>query len=111
MARRATAIHVVEKGANNELRTCFKNDDGIWETAFWIVGKDTAEALLDGGKIYVHRSQKMNSYVGGEITDIIPQPDKPRRKCVIRFRESADCKDVEPGTTGWGNERRIVWKS
>lgn len=110
MARRARAIHVVEKGTNSELRTCRKGDDGVWETAFWIVGKDTAAALLDGGKIYVHRGQNVKSYVGGEITKITPQPGKSRRKCVIFFRESSDCVDVDPGTAGWGNERRIEWE-
>ena len=108
--RRATAIHVVEKGVEIEhLR--HRNDvrEGIWETAYWIVGHKTALSLI-GGKVYVHRGQNIPSHAGGDILKVYHEPGTAQRRRVIQFLASSDCEGVLAGRQGWGNERKIIWK-
>jgi hypothetical protein len=108
--RRAKAIHVVEKGTEIEnLRQRSDIGEGIWETAYWIVGDKTAASLI-GGKVFVHRGQNIPSHAGGKIIEIYHEPDTDERRRVIRFEATPDCQDVIAERKGWGNERKIIWQ-
>jgi hypothetical protein len=107
--RRAEAIHVVEKGIEIEnLRQRSDISEGIWETAYWIVGKTTAVSLI-GRKVYVHRGQNVPSHAGGTIIKIYHEPNTDEKRRVIQFEAVADCKNVVADRAGWGNERKIIW--
>ena len=109
--RRAEAIHVVEKGVKIlNLRPRSDAGEGIWETAYWIVGEKTAASLI-GGKVYVHRGQNVPSHAGGRIIEIYHEPGTAQRRRVIRFAATADCQGVTADREGWGNERKIIWQS
>lgn len=109
--RVAEAIHVVERGIEIEnLRPRSDVGEGIWETAYWIVGDKTAKSLI-AGKVYVHRGQNVPSHAGGRIIEIYHESGTAERRRVIRFRASVDCEGVIADRDGWGNERKIIWKS
>jgi hypothetical protein len=108
--RLAEAIHVVEKGKEIEnLRTRSDIGEGVWETAYWIVGDKTATSLI-GGKVYVHRGQNVPSHAGGTIMKIYHEPGSAEKRRVIQFKASVDCSGVVAAREGWGNERKIIWK-
>jgi hypothetical protein len=109
--RIAEAVHVVEKGIEIEnLRQRTDVREGVWETAYWIIGKKTAASLI-GGKVYVHRGQNIPSHAGGNIVEIYHEPGTAEKRRVIRFQASVDCEGVVTGREGWGNERKIIWKA
>lgn len=109
--RRAEAIHVVEKGIEIEnLRQRSDIGERIWETAYWVVGDKTANTLI-GGEVYVHRGQNIPSHAGGRIIEIYHEPGTAEKRRVIRFVAAADCKGVVADREGWGNERKIIWRS
>lgn len=109
--RLAKAIHVVEKGLKIEnLRQLQGNDDPeVWETGYWIISDETAQSLIDG-MVYVHRGQNLPSHAGGKIIAIYHEAGTEPKRRVIRFRSSSDAKDVVAGRSGWGNERKLIWK-
>ena len=105
----AEAIHVVEKGVTIEnLRPRSDVGEGIWETAYWIVGDKTAASLI-GGKVYVHRGQNLPSHAGGKIIEIYHELGTDEKRRVIRFQADAACHGIVAERKGWGNERKIIW--
>lgn len=109
--RLAAAIHVVEKGVEIEnLRQRSDVREGVWETAYWIVGNKTAASLI-GGRVYVHRGKNIPSRAGGIITEVYPESGTTENRRVIRFQASVACEGIVTGREGWGNERKIIWKA
>lgn len=107
MPRKALALHVVEKGgAKRENLVEINPKLHQWETGFWKIGDATAESLI-GGKIFVHRGQKIPSHIGGKILSY--RTDAGGRK-IFRFRADPKCSGVI-ADSGWGNEKRIVWQA
>lgn len=98
------SIHLIEK---NSVYVCVDSNTNEWETGNWVVSVKSAAELIDGN-IYLHKTQKNASYMGGIITGIrvIKQNDKD--KIVFRFK----CTDAHVGciTTpdGWRNEQKRV---
>lgn len=109
MPRIAEAIHVVEKKREDAHLRRVKGGRELWETAYWIVGRATAETLI-GGSVYVHRGQNTPSHAGGKILDIYHEPGSDVNRRVIRFRSMAGAINVSTDRAGWGNERKIVWR-
>jgi hypothetical protein len=108
MSRFAEAIHVIEKNIDG---TNFRRVEGsIWETAYWIVSDSTAKSLI-GGTVYVHKGQNLPAHAGGEIIDIYHEPDTKANLRVVRFKSDPSAKGVIAEHKGWGNERKIDWRS
>jgi predicted HNH restriction endonuclease len=106
MRRRALALHVIEKGGRKKEHLLeVQPRTQIWETGFWKVSDETAESLV-GGKIYVHKGQKVPSHIGGKVISF--RSEAGGRK-VFRFRADSKLRNVV-ATTGWANEKRVVWE-
>ena len=110
MPRLAEAIHVVEKGKNGANLRCKNRSRQEWETGYWVVGDATAKSLI-GGMVYVHDGQNRPSHIGGKIIDIFHEAGTAKNRRVIRFRKLPSCENIIATKEGWGNERKIVWKS
>ncbi len=110
MPRIAEAIHVVEKDNDNDNLRCIDPDRDEWETGNWVVGDSTADSLL-GGMVYVHRGQNLPSHKGGEIIDVYHKARTDKKRKVILFRALPSGENVIAQKQGWGNERKLVWKS
>lgn len=107
MQKKALALHVIEKGKDkkeNLVRISSRSQQ--WETGYWKINDSTAESLI-GGNIYVHKGQKIPSHIGGKILSY--RSEAGGRK-VFRFRADARLTNVI-ATSGWGNEKRIVWQN
>lgn len=106
MSRKALALHVIEKGGRKkehlvEINPRFQH----WETGYWKVSNATADSLV-GGKIYVHKGQKIPSHIGGKVLSYRSELDGRK---VFRFRADPKLSNIT-AESGWGNEKRIVWK-
>lgn len=110
MPRKASALHLVEKGIYRINLRHVSGTKDEWETGYWWVG-DTTAASLVGGKIYLHRGQGEPSHIGGEILSYNHQSGTDPKRKVFRFRTLDQCRGVSTAKTGWGNEKKIIWKS
>lgn len=106
MSRKALALHVIEKGGRKKENLVKINSKSRqWETGYWKVGDATARSLV-GGKIYVHKGQRIPSHIGGKVISYRSESDGRK---VFRFRADPKLANVT-ATSGWGNEKRIVWQ-
>ena len=106
MQRKALVLHVVEKGGRKKSHLVEINRrTKTWETGYWKVSDATAESLI-GGKIFVHKGQKVPSHIGGKVLSF--RREAGGRK-VFQFRANAELSHVM-ANSGWGNEKRIVWE-
>lgn len=108
MKRRPTVIHVVEKDPINQNLRCVNHELSEWETAYWVIGKKTAPALI-GGLVYVHRGQNLSSHIGGTIIDIYHEEGSEAKRRVIRFKSHPKYKGLISPRSGWANEKKIEW--
>lgn len=109
MPRSAEAIHVIEKKSASEHLCRVPNKAREWETGYWVVGDRTAKSLI-GGTVFVHRGQKIPSHAGGTILGVYHEPGTDPRRRVIRFTSTAAAKNVMADPSGWGYERKVVWR-
>jgi hypothetical protein len=70
------SIHLTEK---NAFYVCVDSNTNEWETGNWFVSVKSAAELVNGN-IYLHKTQKDASYMGGIITGlrVIKQNDKDK---------------------------------
>jgi hypothetical protein len=101
----APKIHVIER--MDHIR---KLEGQIYESGFWAVSPETAQALL-GGDIYFHKKQKEPSFYGGKILGyrIHEEDDEYCGRIIFRFEYSTKHRNVSAGSGGWSNEKKIVW--
>ncbi len=109
MAKKAVALHLVEKGLHEKNLHEVKDFPGEWSSGYWVVGEKTASQLV-GCKIYLHKGQKFNSHMGGEIISWSPASGENSKRKIFRFRVLTDCAGVPSPEQGWGNEKCIIWK-
>lgn len=109
MPKQAVALHLVEKGIYRENLLPVEGAPGEWDTGKWWISDTTARSLI-GKKIYLHPRQLEKSHMGGEIISFQRSSTDPKKK-IIRFRELAECAGVSTSRSGWGNEKKIVWRS
>lgn len=101
-------IHFVER-KNNVTKVAGTTDE--WESGYWVVGEETAQALV-GGDLYLHEKQDSPSHFGGTILAYrvfrdANQPDIDGR-LIFRIRATVAHRGVRAGRDGWGNEKKIV---
>lgn len=109
MARKAIALHVIEKGKKVVNLRCVDEINGIWETGNWSVSDDTA-ASLEGGMIYVHKGQLLPSDIGGKVMSFRSVGKYSDNRKIFTFKSIAAEKGVLAGRDGWGNEKKVVWQ-
>lgn len=107
MAKRALALHLVEKGVHSENLYRVPGSPEEWRTGYWRIADKTAKQL-EGRRIYLHKGQKEASHAGGEIISSCPGPSLDSERKIFHFRALPDCIDY-PSPSGWGNEKCIVW--
>ena len=80
-----------------------------YESSDWVLSEAHREALLAGGRIYLHDKQREPSFFGGTITAIreVPVADKQLRRWAIRFTADEHGKGVYAGG-GWKQEQKFV---
>jgi predicted HNH restriction endonuclease len=61
--------------------------------------------------VFVHKGQNEPSHAGGEIVEIYHEKGSDENRRVIRFRALPVAKNVLTGRSGWGNEKKIIWRS
>lgn len=109
MARRAIALHVVEKGTKFVNLRCLDESQEIWETGNWAIGDATAASLI-GGLIYVHAGQLLPSHIGGEIITFRASDSNTGNRKIFTFRATPSQRGTFAGREGWGNEKKVVWE-
>jgi HNH endonuclease len=109
MARKAKAIHVVEKKQDSQHLRPVDGRRGVWQTAYWVIGEKTRSDLI-GGTVYVHEGQLLPSHAGGEILEIVHETGTEQNRYVIIFKQSAAAKGLLSEKAGWGNEKKIDWE-
>jgi hypothetical protein len=102
-------IHLVERGLHPENIRLLNKANNEWESGYWVVSEATARRLI-GGHIFLHAGQQAPSHFGGEILDFrVHASGGESDRVVFRFRADVECKGINAGRNGWGNEKKIVW--
>jgi hypothetical protein len=98
-------IHLIENDGR------IKRVDGqIWESGYWVVGKEKADGLI-GGSIFFHAKKASPSYYGGKILSWRLQEDgEYRGRVIFTFEFQADHKDFVAENEGWSQEKKIVMR-
>lgn len=80
-----------------------------WESSDWVLGEAAREALLFGGRVYLHDKQRESSFIGGTVTAIreVAVPPGQKRRFAIRFTSDDQGVGVCAGT-GWSQEQKFV---
>ncbi len=108
MSKKALALHLVEKGLHKANLQKVPETLNEWDTGNWWISDRTA-AQLQGQKVYLHKGQDKASHIGGEVIFFRQASGADTKRKVFRFRESPQCFGVPAPTTGWGNEKCIIW--
>lgn len=107
MAKRAVALHLVEKGIYVQNLKAVRGSPGEWFSGNWWVSDKTATELV-GKKLFLHPGQLEGAHLGGEVISFQKFNGDPKRK-IFRFRELSSCIGVKTPKAGWANEKKIVW--
>ena len=103
MPMEALALHLINKNGDNLVEMNSKS--GEWETGDWNVSHATADSLV-GGKIYLHRGQKIPSPIGGKVLSYRTMSNGRK---VFLFQADPKLTNVTV-LSRWGNEKNIVWQ-
>lgn len=81
-----------------------------YESADWVLSDAWREALLPGGRIYLHETQSSPSFFGGAITDIreVPTGEGELRRWAVYFTADEQGRGVLAGREGWKRESKFV---
>jgi hypothetical protein len=80
-----------------------------YESSDWVLSEAHRQALLTGGRIFLHDKQREPSFFGGTITAIheVPVAEGQSRRWAIRFTADEQSKGVYAGP-GWKQEQKFV---
>lgn len=110
MPKIAVEIHLVEKGVHKMNLQKVPEVADVWTTGNWWVGDRTANQLI-GRRIFLHKGQDKAAHIGGEILSVSQAPGSDPKRKVFQFRELADCIGTPAPSSGWGNEKCIIWSA
>src|SRR5258708_33151696 len=98
-------IHLIEKKG---FIKALPNTGNEWESGFWAVPEDKANALV-GGEVYFHKTQAETSFFGGRILELTVDTVAYPARIVFRFRFDKTFRGVYGGKGGWRMEKKVLF--
>ena len=104
MLKKLTAVHFIEKKDEDKKLKKINAKSNLWESGNWSVSEARAQELV-GGKIYIHKAQRLPSHKGGTVQSYEKVSDT-RFKFVFVAEE--DCENVTEVNWPTG-EKKFIW--
>ncbi|MBB1307961.1 hypothetical protein H5162_00675 [Pseudoalteromonas sp. SR41-8] len=104
MLKKLTAVHFIEKKDEDKKLKEINAKSNLWESGDWSVSEARAQELV-GGKIYIHKAQRLPSHKGGTVQSYEKVSDT-RFKFVFVAEEG--CENVTE--VNWpAGEKKFIW--
>jgi hypothetical protein len=96
-------LSLIARGADGIKLRSKVDGVAVYESSFWVLGTESADALI-GGEVLFHERQSDASYFGGRVIAIERLRDGEFvGRAVIVFAAQSACKGIHC-TTGWARE-------